>query len=210
MPKFMTMRKSTLTLLLLWGFLNSAMASQPVTLTDFHRTFNYLDEVQLVLDHGAIDGRVIGYLTDQNNPIDEKAGIINALVVNNKTHSNALTFKQFVARKYKEDWQSLSLDKLTADELFCLGYLSILDNDGKTDEGLPMLELAVQKNPYSYTIQLFHALAVASQSIASGNPCKGWETCQAVKTNTTLNNDLDASVATLIYDVMESYNSGCE
>ncbi len=204
------MKKSILFLLVLWALLNPAMASQPVILTDFHRSFSYLEEVQHVLDHGAIDGRVIGYLIDQNNPIDEKAGIMNALVVNNKNHSNALTFKQYVARKYKGNWESLNLEKLTADELFCLGYLTILDDKGKVDNGLPILELAAQKNQYSQTIQLFRALAAASVSIAAGNPCEGWEACQAVRKNTALNNDLDAGVSSLLYDIMESYNNGCQ
>ena len=204
------MKNPILILSFFFVLLGSAMASNPVTMTDFHLTFTYLDEVQLVLDHGVIDGRVVGFLVDQNNPIDEKAGIMNALVVNNKSHANALTFKQYVARKYEENWESLTLSKLTADELFCLGYLTILDEKGKADNGLPILELAEEKNPYSYTIALFRALASASNSIGSGNPCEAWQSCQAVKGNTNLNNDLDTSVSNLIFDVMETYGNGCD
>lgn len=196
--------------MLITGLFTSVLASNPVTLTSFYNTFNYLDEVRFVLDNGTVDGRMIAFLVDQNNPIDEKAGIINALAKNNKFKSNALTFRQYVSRKYGENWQDLNLDKLSADELFCLGYLTIMDEDGSATNGLPILDLAEQKNPYSKTIRLFKALAFAEQSIGQGNACDGWKACNEVKSNTTLNNDLDAGVANQIFDVMESYNDGCE
>ena len=206
----MAMKKKTMIILFLLGFMATSFASNPVTLIEFHNTFNYLEEVQYVTEHGQIDGRIVTFLVDQNNPIDEKAGIINALTANNKYSSNALTFKQFVARKYKENWENLNLDKLTADELFCLGYLTILDEKGNSTNGIPMLELAEQKNPTSYTISLFRAMASAERSINSGNDCEGWKTCNAVKSNSSLNNDLDTGVANLIFDSMETFNNGCE
>ena len=205
-----TMKRTTLIALLTVGLIASVVASKPVTLTNFHDSFSYLDEVRHVLDHGLIDGRIVNFLVDQNNPIDEKAAIINALVDNNKFNSNALTFKQYVARKYKENWESLDLSKLSAEELFCLGYITILDENGATENGLPILEMAEQKNPYSYTISLFSALANAERSIEAGNNCEGWKACQAVKSNSSLNNDLDTRVSSLIFDTIESYNNGCE
>jgi len=204
------MKKSTLIVLVILGFFVSGTASKPVTLTDFHNVYNYLDEVQHVIEHGLLDGKVVAFLVDENNPIDQKAAIINALVVNNKTQSNALTFRQYVARKYKSNWETFDLNNLTGDELFCLGYLTILDEQGNSTNGLPILELAVQKNPGSYTISLFYALAMAENSIRQGNACEGWRTCNNVKTNTTLNNDLNAGISDLIFNVMESYNDGCE
>jgi hypothetical protein len=204
------MKRTTLIILVLSGLFSAATASKPVTLTDFHAVYSYLDEVGHVLDHGLIDGRIIAFLADQNNPIDEKAAVINALVVKNNTHSNALSFKQYMARKYREKWENLDLNKLNAEELFCLGYMTILDDNGNSSNGLPILEMAEQKNPFSYTISLFRALASAERSIALGNPCEGWKTCNQVKSNTSLRNDLDASISTLIVDVMESYKNDCE
>jgi hypothetical protein len=204
------MKRTTLITLITIGLIASVVASKPVTLTNFHASFGYLDEVRHVLDHGLIDGRIVNFLVDQNNPIDEKAAIINALVDNNKYKSNALTFKQYIARKYKESWESLDLNKLNAEELFCLGYMTIQDENGATTNGLPILEMAEQKNPYSYTISLFRALASAEVSIDAGNDCEGWKECQAVKSNTSLNNDLDSGVANIIFNTIESYNNGCE
>jgi len=204
------MKKTTLIVLVILGFFVSGSASNPVTLTDFHNIYNYLDEVQHVIEHGLIDGRVVAFLVDENNPIDQKAAIMNALVLNNKTQSNALTLRQYLARKHNDNWQALDLKNLSGDELFCLGYLTILDEEGNSSNGLPILELATQKNPGSYTINLFYALAMAENSIRLGNACEGWKTCNLVKTNTNLNNDLNAGISNLIFDVMESYNEGCE
>lgn len=205
----MKMKKSILTFLFALVIMVSTMASKPVILTDFHQNYNYLEEVGMVLDRGVIDGSVTIMLSDPSMPIDEKAGIINALTVNNKYKSNALTFRQYMARIHNDNWESLNLDNLSAEELFCLGYLTIIDEGGNVENGLPILEMAEQKNPYSYTISLFRALASATASFASGNYCDGWKACQAVKANTTLNMDMDQAVSDLIFEVVADYDDGC-
>lgn len=204
------MKKTALIFLMTLGWIAVSIAAKPVTLTDFHKTYNYLEEVQHVLNNGLIDGRVVAFLTDENNPVDQKAAIINTLVVNNKTKSNALTFKQYVSRKYKENWENLDLSKLNGDELFCLGYMTILDDNGNSTNGLPMLEKALEKKPESYTINLFYALAKAERLIVKGQECDAWKASNDVKTNNSLNNDMDSGIAEVIFRVMESYNKGCE
>lgn len=203
------MKKINLIVLAIIGLFATGFAANPVTMTSFHNVFNYLEEVNQVSEHGMIDGRVISFLVDENTPIDQKAAVINVLVDNNKTKSNALTFKQYVARKYSENWENLDINKLNADELFCLGYMTILDAGGNSAEGTAILEKAAQKNPTSLTINLFHALAVAQSSIKSGNACEGWRATNSIKTNTSLNNDLDKGISNKIYDTMESFNKGC-
>lgn len=204
------MKKISLIAFLAFLLLGNTFASGPVTLTSYYQSFNYLPEVQFVIEHGVIDGRIISFLVDENKPIDEKAAIINTLVDHNKTSNNALTYKQFIARKYRQDWQAMEYDKLSADDLFCLGYITLLDDKGNPDNALSLLEMAAQKSPNSYTINLFYALAQAQKSISVGDDCTAWKTCNNVKMNTTLNNDLNPGVASLIYGVMESYNQGCE
>lgn len=204
------MKKISLIAIAIVGFFTIGTAAVPVTMTNFHSVYNYLMEVSHVVENGVIDGRTVSFLVDENNPIDQKAAIINGLVTNNKTKSNALTFKQFVARKYGENWENLDLNKLSGDELFCLGYITIIDGEGNSEDGLTVLNMAVQKSPNSYTINLIHALAVAQSSINNGNDCEGWKTCNSVKTNTTLNNDLNSGISSLIFDVMESYNNNCQ
>lgn len=204
------MKKINLIALAILGFFSLGFASNPVTMTDFHTVFNYLNEVNHVAEHGLIDGRVVSFLVDENTPIDQKAAVINALVINNKTKSNALTFRQYVARKYQENWENLDLNKLNGEELFCLGYITIVDEGGNSADGMNMLELATQKSPESYTIQLFNALAQAQKLIVAGDACGAWKATNAVKNNSSLSNDLDAAVSGILFDKMESYGSGCQ
>lgn len=204
------MKKINLIVLAIIGFFTLGSAANPVTMTDFHGIFNYLNEVNHVSENGLIDGRVVSFLVNENNPIDQKAAVINALVANNKTKSNALTFRQFVARKYKENWENLDLNKLNGEELFCLGYITIIDEDGNSPEGFSMLEMAAEKVPASMTINLINALAKAQNMIKDGDNCGAWETFNAAKNNTSFNNDLDNGIAGILTSVMESYGSGCQ
>ena len=204
------MKKITLIAVLSFLLIGNAFTSNPVTLTSFYSAFDYLNEVQTVLDRGMIDGRMISYLLDETTPIDEKAGIMNALVEKNTTQTNALTIKQLLARKYGENWQSMDLSKLSGSELFCLGYLSILDEEGNPENGLPILKMATEKNPNSSTINLIYSLALAQEFLNQNKDCEAWKACNIVKTNTSLNGDFDQGAANQVFEVMETYNNGCE
>lgn len=203
------MKKINLILFAIIGMIATAGAANPVTMTDFHRVYNYLTEVNSVLDHGVIDGRIMPFMMDENTPIDQKAAVINALVVKNTSKSNALTFKQFISRNYGENWESPDLTKFSADDLFCLGYMMILDADGNSEEGTAILEMASRKAPNSLTINTIYALALAQNAINSGNACEGWKAISNVKSNTNLNSDLNTEISNVILREMEQYNEGC-
>jgi hypothetical protein len=152
-----------------------------ITLTKIYNVYSSLEEVQFVLDKGQVDGRIVQFLLDDNNPSDQKAAVMNALTSNNTTQSNALTFKQFVARKYSENWQQLNTAKLTANELFCYGYLTILDEEGAIENGLPLLQEAISIDPSDYTIQLITSLAAAQESVQNRNKCEARQKVNSVK-----------------------------
>lgn len=87
---------------------------------------------------GVLDGKSAYFLMDENNPIDQKAAIINALIESDKDSENATTFSMFLARKHGANFQDMDLNLLSADELFCMGYLTIMDEDGNPDLALPI------------------------------------------------------------------------
>jgi hypothetical protein len=185
------------------------MASKPIANIQFYDTYNYLEQVAYVENNGVLDGRVMPFLMDENTPIDQKAAVINAFTANNKIKNNALTMKQFLARKYGENFQTLNLEKLTADELFCYGYLTLMDEGGKPDNALPVLEMAVAKNPSSQTIATIHALVAAQKALDNGDQCGAWKTFDKVQNNMTLTQDMDDGMSTAISGSMNDYQAAC-
>jgi hypothetical protein len=184
-------------------------ATAQITLTTIYDVYNSSEEVQFVLDKGQIDGRIVQFLLDDNQPSDQKAAIMNALTSNNSTQSNALTFKQFVARKYGENWQQLNTSKLTANELFCFGYLTILDEEGTIENGLPLLEEAIAKDPSDYTIQLITALASAQKSVENRNKCEAWLKVESVVNNSSLNKNMNTAMETALLNAVKPFQSAC-
>ncbi len=204
------MKKVILIAILFVGFVSFMNAQTPVTLTSFHSNFSQLEEVQTILQMGVLDGKSAYFLMDENNPIDQKAAIINALVDSDRDSDNANTFSMFVARKYGANFQDMDLNLLSAHELFCMGYLTIIDEKGSPELALPIFEIAIQKDAKSYTIQLINALANAQSSINQKDNCTAWNTFSAVATSTSYTNDLDANIKNELNNAMSTYKEGCE
>ncbi|MCD4698512.1 MAG: hypothetical protein K8S16_19975 [Bacteroidales bacterium] len=204
------MKKSVFAFLTLFIITNLIYASSPVTLVSFYQDYSFLEEVRIVEQSGMLDGRVMPFLLNENNPIDQKAAIINALVNTEEARRNASTFSQFVARKYKENFETLDLNKLNGDELFCLGYFTLIDDMGQPENALPILELALSKNKQSRTVNLIYTLAKAQEDINSGDHCKAWQDFNNTYTNLTLNQDIGNNITTYFLVEMENHKEGCE
>ena len=204
------MKKSIL--LTVFSFLTATLittASNPLANLQFYSTFNYLEEVAWVENNGVLDGRIAPFLMEESTPIDQKAAVINAFTINNKIKNNAMTFKQFMARKYGQDFRTLNLSDLSAQELFCLGYLTLMDEGGNTDKALPILEMAVKKDPASKTIATIHALALGQKALNDGDNCSAWKVFESVQNNAELNDDLNGEIMNFITAGFEVYQSAC-
>lgn len=187
----------------------AVFASTPVTLVSFYSDYSNIDEVRIMEENGVLDGRVMPFLLNENNPIDQKAAVINALVNTDQPRRNASTFKQFLARKYKDNFETMDINILNGHELFCLGYLTMIDDMGNPKNALPILELAKSKNQNSRTVAMIYALASAQESINKNIPCEGWNTFENTRSNTTLNNDLGINIISYFQVEMETYKEGC-
>lgn len=204
------MKKLILVAILFVGLMSHLSAQSPVTLTSFHNSYSQLEGVQTILEMGALDGKSAYFLMDESNPMDQKAAIINALVDSDKGKENATTFSMFVARKYGVNFQEMDLNILTAGELFCMGYLTIMDEKGNPDLALPIFAKAIEKDSKSYTIQMINALANAQSSINKKDNCAAWKTFSGVSSNTSFTNDLNADIKNALNNSMNPYKEGCE
>ena len=160
-------------------------------------------------ESGALDGRVIPFLLNENTPIDQKAAVLNALVNTDQPRRNASTFKQFLARQYKDNFETMDINLLNGHELFCLGYLTLIDDMGMPENALPILELAKTKNQNSKTVSMIYAVASAQASINNNKACEGWKTFQSTQSDTSLNNDIGNNIVTYFQVEMETYKQGC-
>jgi len=110
----------------------------------FYESYIHNEYVQQASETGSLDGKLAGYLMDVDVDIDVKAALINALSWD-KDFRNVLTFKQFLGRKYGVPYDAINIDILTADEIFCFGYMSFLSNNSDSEEAVVILEKAKEK-----------------------------------------------------------------
>ncbi|MEZ5082554.1 MAG: hypothetical protein R2750_03775 [Bacteroidales bacterium] len=204
------MKKFISTIIAVLLLSTAILASSPITLVSFYLEYANINEVGIMEESGALDGRVMPFLLDENNPIIQKAAVINALVNTDKPRYNASTFKQFIARNYKDNFETMDINKLNGHELFCLGYLTLIDDMGNPDNALPILTLALEKNKNSQTVHMIHSIASAQQFINKGNKCEGWDIFENNRSNTSLNNDMGNNIVSYFQVVMETYKEGCE
>ena len=141
--------------------------------------------------------------------IDIKAAIINALSQDFNGKSNHLIFIDYLAAKYKQNVSDLILSELTAEELFCLGYLLVMDDYFQPENELELLELAIQKNQTSYTIHIINALTKSQILLDQFAWCQIWETCEAIRQNESLEKDLNKEAEGIIFAYIDIYQQEC-
>lgn len=186
----------------------TALADSPITSTDFFTAYEDLEIVCEARAKGVIDREIAEYLLSENNAVDHKAAVVNALSWKFEGKENALVFRIFLALKYSTDLDHLDLDALTSDELLCLGYLTVLDNYFEPSRAIPILEMAWQKNQDSYTVNIVLALARAQQWMEY-DWCLAWLTVKEVRENQALQRDLRPAAERIIFDYMELYENYC-
>ncbi|MCB0804835.1 MAG: hypothetical protein KDC05_03500 [Bacteroidales bacterium] len=192
--------------MLFFTFVNGA---NEISLVKFYQHYSHIDLIQQIESNGDFNGFVAQFLMDDNTPIDEKAAVINAFIGNNAKGNIAETYKQFIARQYKEDFTNLNLEKLNGEELFILGYLTLIDDKGNPEKALPILEKANTRLTNSSTINTILSLAKAQQASDTGDNCLAWKTIES-STGAPLNNDLDQQVIDIIVSETNNLKSACE
>jgi hypothetical protein len=186
-------------------------ADSPVTSTPFHQAYLDIGIVKEAKASGVLTEKIFSYLSSPENPIDVKAAIINALGWKLEGKSNCRTLYELLAQKREVSLQTLidHTELLGSDELFCLGYLQLMDDYFHPEKAIPLLELAYQKRPKSFTVSIVFALARA-QLMMDSNWCQVWKITDEVLQNERLNEDLRPAAKKIIIDYMILYKSECD
>ena len=110
-------------------FLSIANADSPITSTDFYKAYLHIPEVEEAHEIGVLSDKIAQFLLDSENSLDKKSAVINALSWDFDRKINAFLFKRYLKAKYQVKDDIDSLVKVMNDvELFCLGYMTVMDN----------------------------------------------------------------------------------
>lgn len=184
-------------------------AGSPLSHTKFFTAYYLNEKVQQAEELGFLDGALATYLMDQTVSIDLKAAVINAFSNIERGKNNKATFEMFLGRKYGKNFESLNHSELTSDELFCLGYLALMNETKDITIALSLLKQSLDKNPSSYTIKLIYSLALAQNYITAADECKAWSVCNNVRIDPSLKQDLSVEAGNLIFEQVDKYRDKC-
>jgi hypothetical protein len=182
-------------------------ADSPITSTAFYSA--YYENAIVVKAHtdGVINDSIADDLLNDKVAIDVKAAIINALSWNIDGKQNATLLMPYIQKKYKTSGEP-DIKILSADDLFCLGYLTIMDNYFQTDKPLQLLALARQKKPKSYTVNIILAL-VEAQKAMDTDFCRVYKICEEVRKNYSLTQDMKMDALNIIFGYIADYKEYC-
>ncbi len=180
-------------------------ADSPLTSTTFYEEYIDVEMVAYAMEN-SFDKKIMNFLVDDTETIDVKAAIINALGFGKPEY--ATKFKAFLAKKHNTTAADLNIPALSADEIFCFGYLTAMSNFSNPQKALPTLKLAVEKNPESYTVNIIHAL-VLGQLAMKKNECEVWRVTEKVLQNKNLQMDMRRKANADIIQYMVLYKAKC-
>ncbi len=194
---------------LLWGAAAPSRADSPITSTDFAEAYQDYDIVKKAQKTRTLDLEMAQYLSSGSTPIDIKAALINALSWKFKGKHNAKLYRKYLGLTYNQPTEDLKPSQLNDDELFALGYLTVMDDYFNPKKALPYLAEAKERQPKSYTVAMVHALTEGQIALKS-DWCQVWRVAEKVENDETLDQDLRPAAQKIILDYMGLYKDSCD
>lgn len=181
-------------------FSATASADSPLTSTPFSSAYEDIPIVKKAADEGIVNVEIAQYLADENNQIDVKAAVINALSWDFNGKTNADTYCMLI---YNTQVKDLDIESLSGDQQFCIGYMMALDDYFNTDKALEILKSAEEKIPDSFTVSMIRAL-VESMDLVRNE----WKiNIEPVMQNNNLKMDMRQEAVDIITDYMVLYDT---
>ena len=187
------------------GTVSVASADSPVTSTPFYKAYLELEIVGKAEEKGVLDLEIAGHLYSKSIPVDLKAAIINALSWDAQGKKNAEMYRYYLSLRYGKTLNELRVDDLAPDEVFCLGYLAVMDDYFHPEEGISLLERANDQMMSSYTSAIILAIARAQEKLMAQDFSTVWELVAAVRDNQNLRRDFRPRASEIIFDYMSLY-----
>lgn len=185
-----------------------AKADSPLTSTPFHNAYENVKIVNYALVKGRVDKKIAKFLMKKKNSIAIKAAVINAMGWDTEGKKNAEKFLEFLVIKRKISSEDKSFDKLTPQDLFCMGYMMAMDDYHDVVAGEQILRIACEKMPQSFTVAFIHAL-VESQINMDFGWCKVWEVVYKVEQNKSLVREMSSEAIGIVMEYIDLYKEDC-
>ena len=179
-----------------------AWADSPLTSTDFWTAYKDVPEVVTAHDIERLNTR-LGYYLLSNASIDKKAAVINALSWNYNGRQNAQLFTEILGQKYKTTDPAQLNRRLTAEERFCLAYLTALDDYFHVDAAYDMARQARRQLGGSFTVAIVTELIEAQKNFGGKTPL--WNYVAPVLNDKKLKQDLRPGGRKVIFEYMALY-----
>jgi len=187
-------------------FSNLSYADSPLTSTTFYEVYSDYEIVKKARESGVMNEEFANYLHSKDNPIDVKAALINALGWDIDGKYNAEIYCSIVFYKNVKEINKMNL---SGDELFCIGYMQVLDDYFNPEKGTPFLNKAVKKLKSSYTVAIINALAEAQKAM-DDDWCEVWKLIKNVNSNENIEKDMREEATEIILDYMRGYEEYCK
>ncbi|MDF2541686.1 MAG: cell wall-binding protein [Herbinix sp.] len=180
----------------LFFMVDKAYADSPVTSTPFSKAYYNVDIVKKASGRNNITEDMADFLADENNPIDVKAAIINALSWNVNGKNNTDRYCQFI---YKKSLMEIDISTLSGDQQFCIGYLLAMDDISfKTTQSMDYLRMARSNMIDSLTVAIITFLVETMNEVSYNWP----DQLNQILTDTSLSKDLSEDAIKVITDYM--------
>lgn len=197
-----------------------ARADSPLTSTPIANAYQDVDLVQMAIVNG-MSQEVLAALSDPDVPNDVRAAMVNALGWSFDGQNHAETYLDYIASTREQSLAELTIEELTPQETFSLGYLLALDDyfelsaiGGNTPleqlGALTVLQAAVLKDPSSFSVALVQSLAQA-QSLMSRHErwCDVYQRVAAVNDNFVGDRHLRPEATEIVMDYISLYKASC-
>ncbi len=197
--------------LLIFFTLNiNLIADSPLTSTNFSRAYQNENIIVNALKvNGKLSKELLNYLVDENNPIDVKMALINALGWDFNGQTNSQKFLKYLLKIKGYSSVSDFMKNGSSDDLLCLGYLRAMDNYFDVDEALSYVEIALSKNPTSYTYNIISGL-IKAQQLLDKDRCKLYNSMDIIRHNTSLDTDMREGAVNIIFEYIDLYKDSCD
>jgi len=174
-------------------------ADSPITSTDFYVSYLDVGIVEKASEMTYIDEEIARYLSDPENLLDIKAAVINAIGWRFEGKDNAERYSGFI---FGEPLDELDFDTVPAHDLFCIGYLMVMDNYFEPERAIQLLGKACEAFPGSFTAAMINALVKAQAAMINGDE---WGTIWALADDVVQDKNLEMDMRPEAVDIIMDY-----
>ncbi|MCX7745830.1 MAG: stalk domain-containing protein [Clostridia bacterium] len=196
-----------ITIILLLTACLPVFADSPLTSTQISDAYQDIDMVRKAGQVKVITNEIAEFLFSAENPIDIKAAVINALGWDAEEQENVETYCELI---YNKPLKDLKLESLSGEELFCIGYLTAMDDYFSPQRAKPILEKAEAKIKNSLTVSVITALVKAQEALHENKSFTVWKLVDEVVNNKALMQDLRPEAVRIILDYISLYSKDFE